>query len=264
MGTIDKVLSLLGLFTPDEPQWTVEAAASRIGVPTSTTYRYFRSLADAGLIVDFAAGRYVIGPAIVELDRMARNADPLINAADAAMDRLSRRGPERNVVILGRIFRRRVMCVDQRRRGNHPMTLSYERGRPMPLYRGSVSKIILAYLPSRTLARHFKDDHQEIAEAGLGNDLKTFRQNLRAIRRTGACISMGEVDRGVIGISAPVTAPDGDVFASLSLVIPDEPENSRHLASWAEHVIEGAEKTSNALRAASEAQMARSEDAGIL
>lgn len=228
MGTVDKALGLLGLFSIEEPQWTVEAAASRTGIPTSTAYRYFRSLNEAGLITDFSAGRYVIGPAVIHLDRVARGTDPLVLAAQDAMDNLIKRGPDRSVVILARIFDRRVMCVDQRRKGYHPLTISYERGRPMPLYRGSVSKIILAHLSPRLIVRCFHDDRIDIEEAGLGSDLKSFRRNLRLIRRAGYSVTHGEVDKGVIGIAAPILSPNGDVFACLSLVVAEEttPEGS--------------------------------------
>jgi len=218
---VDKALSVLDLFTTEEPQWTVEAAAERLGVPSSTAYRYFRSLTGAGLISDFAAGRYVIGPAIIELDRVAWRTDPLIVAAQLPMDELAQSASENNVILLSRLFRKCVMCVDQRSSGNHAMALSFERGRPMPLFRSSVSKVILANLPSRTLGRLFKDDRSAITDAGLRASVSEFRSKLREIRRAGFYISYGEVDPGVIGISAPINSPDGEVFASLSLVIPD-------------------------------------------
>lgn len=246
MSTVDKALSLLSIFTADEPQWTVEAAAERLGVPASTAYRYFRSLTSAGLISDFSAGRYVIGPAIIELDRIARRTDPLIVAAQRPMDDLKLAAPKDNVILLSRLFRTCVMCVDQRTRGNHLMSLSFERGRPMPLFRSSVSKVILANLPSRTLGRIYEDEQSAIAEAGLGGDLSEFRAALREIRRAGFYISHGEVDKGVVGISAPVCSPDGDVFASISLVVPEGTMQDDQLKRYSQHVV----KTASAISAA--------------
>jgi DNA-binding IclR family transcriptional regulator len=268
VGTVDKALGLLRLFSTEEPLWTVEGAAQRLGMPTSTTYRFFRSLTEAGLIADFAAGRYVIGPAIIELDRVARRTDPLIVAARGPMDELARISPADNIVLLSRIYRRRVMCVDQRSRGDHHMALSFERGRPMPLFRSSVSKVILANLSARTLARIFESDHEAVSAAGLGSTLREFRRKLREIRRAGFFISHGEVDPGVVGISAPVQAPGGDVFASISLVILEGSADAPEPESLAELVIEAGASISAELRrvsggrASEEAQDHRREAAG--
>ena len=249
IGTTDKALAVLRLFSLVEPQWTVEAMAGRLEVPTSTAYRYCRSLAEMGLIVAISAGRYAIGPAVIELDRLARRTDPLLLAAQIPIDELSRIAPENHFVLLSRLYRRQVMCVDQRQRGQHLMDLSYERGRPMPLYRGSVSKVILAHLPARTLNRCFADDCEQIADSGLGADLKTFRRLLKEIRRAGFAVTRAEVDRGVMGISAPVFFPDGNVMASVSLVLPD---SSVDPAEFAAMVVHAAHAVTANLRNSSE------------
>ena len=242
--TTDKALAVLHLFSEEEPQWSVEAAAERLGLPSSTVYRYFRSLAGAGLIVAFGAGRYVIGPGVIELDRMARRTDPLILAAQGTMDRLSGSAPPDHFVLLSRLYHRQVMCVDDRRQGRPFVKVSYERGRPMPLYTGSVSKVILANLSARTLARYFSKDAEEIEAAGLPAQFDEFRKELRKIRRAGFCISWGEVDPGVIGISAPILSSDEDALASVTLVLADEPGNSRCPSTFAPSIMDAAREIS--------------------
>ncbi|MFT4077440.1 MAG: helix-turn-helix domain-containing protein [Asticcacaulis sp.] len=49
MSTTDRVFAVLRLFSIQHPEWTVEQAASELDCPTSTMYRYFRSLVGAGL-----------------------------------------------------------------------------------------------------------------------------------------------------------------------------------------------------------------------
>jgi IclR helix-turn-helix domain len=89
MSATDKLLAIFALFTEEAPEWTVEGAASHLGIATSTAYRLFKSLTDAGLIVAFASGRYVLGPAVIQLDRQIRLQDPLIRAAETTMKRLA-------------------------------------------------------------------------------------------------------------------------------------------------------------------------------
>ena len=57
-GSGDRLLAVLALFTAEETRWSVETAAARLGVSTTTTYRYFKKLTKAGLISPVA------GPAI--------------------------------------------------------------------------------------------------------------------------------------------------------------------------------------------------------
>ena len=90
----------------------------------------------------------------------------------------------------------------------------------MPLFRGATSKVVLANLPSRFLKALFVRHSKEIKATGLGNSWETFRETLSAIRRAGACVTRGEIDRGRVGIAAPIVGADGSLLGSLSFVLP--------------------------------------------
>lgn len=216
MATIDRALGILRLFTVEAPEWTVEAAARELGLSQSTAYQYFRSLVDAGLLSTYRTGVYVIGPAIIELDRQTRSTDPLIQAAHPEMDALAASlTGEDDVVLLCRLYKLTVMCVDQRAPITPLETVSYERGRPMPLDRGAASKVILAHLPPRVLRRYFDQNHDDGSQQAWAD----FRRPLRTIRRAGLCITHGELDEGRVGLSSPIFASDGDIVGSIGLVL---------------------------------------------
>jgi DNA-binding IclR family transcriptional regulator len=218
-SSADRLLAVLQLFTPERPEWTVETAANEIGVSVSTAYRYFRSLCRIGLLDPYAGGSYVLGPAIIEFDRQIRIGDPLIKVAGPVMRKLVAQAGHVGVALLCRIYRNRVMCVHQESEGRSDHGVGYERGRPMPLFRGASSKIIFAHLPSRS-ARWFVLKHQDqIAASGLGSDWEAIKANLRRMRATGICITRSEVDRDRVGIAAPVFDPGGKVLGSVSLAV---------------------------------------------
>lgn len=217
MATADRVLAVLGLFTLEEPVWTVEAAARRLGLSSSTAYGYVRSLVDSGLLVAARSGRYTVGPAVISLDRLTRRHDALVAAARPAMRQLAGAAEGGLVALLCRSFRLQVMCVDQYATGQPGFAIGYERGRPMPLYAGAASKAILAHLPARTLRKLWTGEAGAIASAGLGTDLPGFRRVMRDLRRQGVVVSRGEIDTGLVGVSAPVFA-DGEVSGSLGVV----------------------------------------------
>lgn len=221
MSTSDKLLSVLGLFTADTPEWTVEAAAKHLNLAVSTAYRYFRSLGDVGLIVAFAAGRYVLGPAIIHLDRQTRLLDPLIKTARPVMERLVLQVGAPGVLLLCRLYRNQVMCVHQERSGSPECAVSYERGRLMPLHRGAASKAILAHLPARSVRTLHRDHAREMEATLLGRTWDEVKQHMRQLRTAGVCVTHAELDPGVTGIAVPLFNPDGSVVGSLGFVLPD-------------------------------------------
>ena len=58
----DRLLAALALFTVDNPQWTVDDAAKKLGVSAPTAYRYFKRLTGAGLITPVSGAGYTLGP----------------------------------------------------------------------------------------------------------------------------------------------------------------------------------------------------------
>jgi DNA-binding IclR family transcriptional regulator len=219
VNTGDRLLSLLQLYTLQKPHWTVEEAAREIGVSVSTAYRYFRNLCKVGLLDSFDGGKYILGPAIIEYDRLIRNTDPLIKVGQPVMRRLIVRSGGAGIALLCRIYRNRVMCVHQEDNAPTGAAVSFERGRPISMFRGASSKIIFANLPSRSVRSLFSKFPTEIAEAGYGADWQAVKDNLRRLRKAGVCVTYGEVDANRVGIAAPVFGPDQNVLGSISLVI---------------------------------------------
>lgn len=216
MATVDRALGILRLFAGEQSEWTVEAAARELGLSQSTAYQYFRSLVDGGLLSTYKTGIYVVGPAIIELDRQTRLRDPLILASHDEMDALAGTlSDEDDVVLLCRLYKLTVMCIDQRAPAAPRQQVSYERGRPMPLEKGAASKAILAHLPPRVLRRYYDSSYPR----GINPTWAEFRQPLRSIRRAGVCITHGELDPGRVGLSAPVFGPDQEVIGSIGLVL---------------------------------------------
>ena len=125
------MLAVLGLFTIESPEWTVEEAAESLGPSVSTTYRYFRALTKVGLLSPVSRAGYMLGPAIIELDRQIQMCDPMLRAARGVMADLIGYAPDVAIILLCRLFHDRVICVHQVfGRGPHE-PVSYERGRPL-------------------------------------------------------------------------------------------------------------------------------------
>ena len=242
----DRMLAVLGLFSIDRPEWTVEAAADDLGVSATTAYRYFKRLTNAGLVSPVSRASYVLGPAIVQMDRQIQICDPILRASRAASFDLIQYAPEGSVLLLCRLFHDRVMCVHQVVGRGPQQPVSYERGRLIPLFRGATSKIILAHLPARTLKSLFMRNAVTIADSGLGRTWDEFRQRLAALRRDGAAVARGELDSGRVGIAAPIFEGQA-ILGSLSFVLPADRTDDNLIGRLAPLTIAGAREIERAM-----------------
>jgi DNA-binding IclR family transcriptional regulator len=246
MAASDRSLSVLKLFTIDRPEWTAEQIVAALDVSIATTYRYLSALEEAGLIATTRAGRYGLGPAIIQLDRQLQLTDPLLIAARPVMADLAGYAPPGSVVLLCRPVGDSVLCIHQVTTAGPPPTVSYERGRPMPLLYGATSKILLAYYPARRVKALFDTHAKEIERAGLGATLEAFRSKMVEWRKAGSLISRGEVDAGSAGIAAPILNAERLGLGSVSYVVADTTDD-RTMARLAALAVAGAREIEGAL-----------------
>ena len=219
MKSAGKVLSVLSLYTAGRTVWSPERAARRLNVSLATSYRYFNTLVEAGMLERLQRNRYVLGPAIVELDRQIRAADPVLRIARPVMTRLLKRVRQPASVLLCRYFRQQVMCIHEESNQTDYAISSYERGARRPLFRGATSRIILANLTPRALADLWQAHKRDILAAGLGPTFEDFRAALTALRKAGVATAFGEVDAGRIGVAAPLFDGHGRIAGSVSIVL---------------------------------------------
>lgn len=219
MTTTGKVLQVLPLFLEGRRHLSAADVMKRLGVSSATAYRYLAELAGAGLVERSAVNEYVLGPMVVELDRQIRENDPLIAAAADVMKLLSERTG--GIALLCRLHGRRVVCVHQVRGRHAPATVSYERGRAMPLFRGATSKVILAHLPAGELREIAAQQAAELRKAGLPAAFEPLARAMAELRARRVCATAGEVDRAALGWGAPIRQGK-HLLGSLSLVLAQE------------------------------------------
>lgn len=216
MNSLEKMLSLLDVFTLAAPVWSTEDLIRYSRCSRSTCYRYIKVLQGAGFLTPVASGRYILGPRIIELDRQIRMCDPVYIAGGVPMQRLAARTG--HSALLCMLFSDTVMCVREELNARAPEGL-FSRGQKRPLFSGAASKVILANLPAHQLRNLFAKHRKTIAAAGLGADWESFRKLLRRIRQDGYCLTSGEFSRGIIGIAAPLFNRAGSVLGSLGIAM---------------------------------------------
>lgn len=238
-SSLSRMLGTLQFFSRAEPVLSAEAIAERAGVPTSTAYRYVKQLTNAGLLIRWKGG-FALGPRIMELDLQIRECDPVIVAAAEPMAELSRQtGLE---VLLSKLYGRTIITVHIET-GGFGRTLKFGRGRPLPLFRGSSSKSIVAFLPAARLRKLHEEARANGDEDALAQDWQTFYEAMLGIRKAGYSLTKGELNSGIEGISAPIFGGDRDVIGSLTLI----GDLGRMAMLREEALIEVVQKTTNAI-----------------
>lgn len=213
-NSLVRLLDILNLFTRAAPAWSSEDLIRSQGVSRSTGYRYIKALSDAGLLAAVSNGHYILGPRIIQLDHQIRQCDPLyLASADVLEPLVAETGCAAQVCAL---FSSSVLCVRQVLAPDSPPNIM-GRGQSRPLFLGAASKCILAYLRPHQLKSLYGKHAKTIAAAGLGADWDSFRTALARIRNDGYVTTVGEVNPGIFGLSAPIFNSNGFILGSLGI-----------------------------------------------
>lgn len=225
MSSPSKVLSILSLFSRENPVWQPEAICQALDFTRATGYRYIKELVDFGLLKKVAAGSYSLGSRIIELDFQLRQSDPVLLAADPVMHELSvKTGRE---VVLTVLINRRQIIDTHRVHALNPITTSVarSRGRQRPMFRSGAPKILLSWLPRHQQRQIYQQHAQDIMAHRMGDSWEEFRAQLDQIKKAGFYMSWGELEPNLGAAVVPVFDPDGANVAALNLL--DTPENIR-------------------------------------
>jgi DNA-binding IclR family transcriptional regulator len=211
-----KGLSILEFFREGRISAHLEDIVQALGTSRATTYRYLGTLCDAGLLAPTAGGVYVLGPRIVELDRLMRISDPLLVEGSRVMHEVSAR--RKLNMMLASFYRDSIMCVDIAW-PDADIPANFERGRPMSLFKGAMAKIILAHLSPYQLKNMVLNYADEIRAAGLGSNWSEFRSHMSELARQGYAITRSEMVAGTGGISAPIFDGERKILGSITFVV---------------------------------------------
>jgi DNA-binding IclR family transcriptional regulator len=208
---LGRIGEIIGLFSEDRPSITLEMVQQHLGASGATTYRYLTGLTELGLLSRYS-GRYWIGPKVMELEYLMQNYDPILVPAADVMRNLASK--IRCHVLLCRVFGSQIVQVFHARSPSAP-DLNFVPGRKLPLFRGSQSRIILAFLERRRLMRIFKQHEGDRDRDRVGAEWKAFSKALARNRKDGYYVSREELDVGTIGIAAPVFDSNEEILGSL-------------------------------------------------
>lgn len=242
MSSLARMLAILDLFTDRVPVMSAEDIAATLGFSRPTGYRYVRELVATGLLVRMPDG-YSLGPRIIELDWHIRRFDRVLAASRPIVAELARL-TECNVTQMW-MYGERIVTIAHESPGA-PLAIGFDRGRPMPLFRGAPSRAIVAFLPRARQERLYERHRDELTAAQRRQGFTRFHERLQQVRRAGVAVSFGELDPDKVGVAAPLRL-GGVVAGSLCLVLTAARYATSNQALLSEMLVESAGRIDAAL-----------------
>jgi DNA-binding IclR family transcriptional regulator len=190
----------------DRGEIRADELSALLETPTSTIYRYLRTLTEFGF-VDRHDSAFRLGPRLLIGGGATVSSEELIRRADPILGMLARETGE-----TAQICRRvglTAVCLSQQE-SDQPLRVAPAIGEATPLDRGAIASVLLAYAPD--------DIRDEVLGPGRRS---TVRRKLDAIVASGLATDDGEVIADAVTIAVPVLRDDG-IVAALAVLAPSD------------------------------------------
>ncbi len=220
LNSVEKALRILLSFQADRPSWGVRELGAHLGFSPATVQRILQVLKANGFVAqDPGSRQYHLGVVFYTFLHALKGAYPITRTSQPFLQRLLAATGE--TVHLNIIEGTDRVCIDALE-SSQALKASMPIGSRSPLYAGGSSKCLLAFLEPEQRERYLNGltSLQPFTERTV-TDVDALRRELEQISRQGYAASLGERNRGLGSLSAPVFDHHGRLLATLSLAIPE-------------------------------------------
>ena len=234
VGVLDRCVAILRAVEEGARSFTDIAEAT--GLTRSTSHRLIQGLEDHGFLLRIGGLGYALGPRLLALAASASRDLPLRELAHPSLERLARSTGE-SAQLYVRDGDRRV-CIDAAESVSELRTI-VEIGASLPLTKGSAGAVFLAWT----------GEHDRARLVHTAEDPERLERKLITTRRRGWADSVAERAPGVASVSAPISGPDGDLLAVVSVSGPAARLGQLRAKRYAPAVLEAAREIEGTLGA---------------
>jgi DNA-binding IclR family transcriptional regulator len=227
------------LAVSDRGSVRVDSLVEQLGLPSSTVYRYLRTLREVGLVEE-TGGWYRIGARLGSSGRAVSNGT-LASLAKPILAGLAAETGETALITVR--AGTAALCIEQVESPRH-MRMAFTIGQVLPLEAGAASRVLLAYAPDDLVERALNGTLT--AYTPSTPDAPKLRRQLENVRATGFATSRGEFIAGAFAVAVPVFHGD-EVVAGLALAGPAARCNHRWQVTARPALAEAARKLSGLL-----------------
>jgi DNA-binding IclR family transcriptional regulator len=216
---VARALAVLEAFGAADTRIGLAELSRRTGMHKTTVLRLARTLAQSGYLVQRDDGDWRLGPAAGWLGSRYQSSFDVNNVVEPMLIELSRKTGESSAFYVREGTMRTCLA---RVEGPQPIRHHARMGALLPLDKGSPGRVILAF-------------------SGQSGAL------YEEIRRRGYHLTIGEREKGVATVSAPVFGLNWNLLGSVCISGPAERLPKPKLLSYAKTIIQAANQLSYAL-----------------
>lgn len=215
---IEKVGSLLNLFSFTRPEWGVREAAQALGLPRSTMGDLFLSLAEQKILSRTDTGRYRLGWRLFELSQVLVEHTTFCIEARQAMHELFECWEE--TVHLAVLDGTQVLFVEKLQATPAVELLLSRVGARLSAHTTGVGKVLLASQAPYLLPALLDTFPLHPYTPQTITSHECLLEELERVRHQGYAYDQEETAQGLCCVAAPIRDLDGHVPVAMSLCIP--------------------------------------------
>ncbi len=220
IGTVEKAVDILYLFSSEHPELSALEIAEKLGMPLSTAYKYLQAfLKKKFLLKNEKTNKFYPGLNALRLGLLAAEKTSVTEIASSFLESLVDRSLETAVLTVPDGLQ--VVCIDVRH-SPRPWRITTDRGSTLPLYAGAPGKAILAFKDESLIDYVIEATGLVRLNKNTITDIKQLKNELAVIRKEGFSASDSEYVSDVCSLAAPIFDHKGEVIASVSLAGPAE------------------------------------------
>lgn len=231
----DRLLNILSYIASSDKPVFPKNIAEDLRIPVSTVYRNLNIL----ILWEFVAfskryGAYILGAQSLKGKVLHQKYSLFGEEAGQVLSDLVRKTGESAAIVVADYYE--TICIAMVE-SHQALRCSFVTGRVNRLMYGASGKTLLAHKAPEIREKIIR---QSLPETGI--DVETFSQELDLIRSRGYGRTVGEIDPGVLGISAPIKR-NQNTLAVVTLMAPFFRSQDKE-AQWINDVLETSEEIS--------------------
>lgn len=236
--SIIRALQILKMFDDTHPTWELQQLTDASGLNKTTLFRILGALEAEGLLERAEDGRYRLGSEMIALGGRAARTNNLRSVSHQHLRHLTEHTGETSTLeVLHADAQGWVMLVIDEVLGRYLVGAAQYIGSRLPIHATSTGKAVLAFTDEAARSRIVPQPLPQFTELTV-RTAEELDAHLADVRRRGYAVAMGELERGLVAISAPIFDVDGAVRAALSLTGPSVRVRADAIESLAHIVIE--------------------------
>lgn len=242
--SVVRAISLLKVFSDEQPEWQLKELAEEVGINKTTAYRLLKALEIEGLLNrDPESNAYRLGYEMVTLGGRALRSNDLRAVAHPVLESLANSTQE--TATLEILVGTETLILDEVL-GRHLMSGAKSIGTRWPAYATSTGKAILSAMPVEEVERRFPNRLTLLTEFTISSRDLLIKDLSKSFIR-GYAVAWEELELGLVAVGAPLRNYNGEIVAAISLAGPTRRLTEKRIPEIGTIICEKAREISRCL-----------------